>query len=394
MRHPRVLQLIMDSLRYWVLEMQVDGFRFDLASALARELHAVDRLSAFFDIIHQDPVLSQVKLIAEPWDLGEGGYQVGNFPVGWAEWNGKYRDVVRGFWKGDGGLVSELATRLAGSSDLYAWSGRRPYASINFVTAHDGFTLRDLVSYNHKHNEANGEENRDGESNNLSWNCGAEGPTDDRAVTALRTRQMRNFVATLLLSQGVPMLSGGDELGRTQGGNNNAYCQDNPISWTNWSLDPGDQDFLEFVRYLIRLRRSQPVLRRRRFFQGRAIRGAGVVDISWFTPSGHEMNDAAWNAHFVRTFGFRLNGTELHELDDDGEPISGDTLYIGLNAHHEGVPFVLPRHRAGQRWERILDTAQRDWSRRRRLRDLHYDVAARSLVVFQLVETPPGGTSR
>jgi glycogen operon protein len=384
MQHPRVLQLIMDSLRYWVLEMRVDGFRFDLASALARELHAVDRLSAFFDIIHQDPVLSQVKLIAEPWDLGEGGYQVGNFPVGWAEWNGKYRDAVRGFWKGDGGMASELATRLAGSSDLYSWSGRSPYASVNFVTAHDGFTLQDLVSYNEKHNEANGENNADGENHNMSWNCGVEGPTDDPAVRALRERQKRNFVATLLLSQGVPMICGGDELSRTQGGNNNAYCQDNPISWFNWDLDPAQQDFREFVRHLVRLRRAQPVLRRRRFFQGRAIRGRDVQDISWFQPSGREMDDAAWNAGFVRTFGVRLSGSDLREVDAAGDPAVGDTLYLAFNAHHERVPFELPRHGPAEVWERIIDTAQREWSRVFRPRDHRYRVAPRSLVVFRL----------
>jgi isoamylase len=394
MRHPRVLQLIMDSLRYWVLEMRVDGFRFDLASALARELQAVDRLSAFFDIIHQDPVLSQVKLIAEPWDLGEGGYQVGNFPVGWAEWNGRYRDAVRAFWKGDGGMASELATRLAGSSDLYGWSGRRPYASINFVTAHDGFTLNDLVSYNHKHNEANGDANADGENNNLSWNCGAEGPTEDPAVIALREKQKRNLMLTLLLSQGVPMICGGDEMARTQGGNNNAYCQDNPISWLDWTLDPARQDFLEFVRFLIRLRRSQSVLRRRRFFQGRAIRGVDIKDISWFQPSGPEMDDAAWNAHFVRTFGVRLSGADMHERDDNGDPIGGDTLYVAFNAHHERVRFVLPEHGPQDRWERIVDTAQREWGRAHRLRDHTVWVAARAVVVFRLVNSAPGGELR
>jgi isoamylase len=394
MRHPRVLQLIMDSLRYWVLEMRVDGFRFDLASALARELQAVDRLSAFFDIIHQDPVLSQVKLIAEPWDLGEGGYQVGNFPVGWAEWNGRYRDAVRAFWKGHGGMASELATRLAGSSDLYGWSGRSPYASINFVTAHDGFTLTDLVSYNDKHNEANGDQNADGENNNLSWNCGVEGPTNDPAVLALREVQKRNLMLTLLLSQGVPMICGGDEMSRTQGGNNNAYCQDNPISWLDWTLDPARQDFLEFVRFLIRLRRAQSVLRRRRFFQGRAIRGINVKDISWFKPSGREMDDAAWSAHFVRTFGVRLSGADMHEQDDDGEPISGDTLYVAFNAHHERVRFVLPQHAPQDRWERIVDTAEREWGRAQRLRDHTVHVAARSVVVFRLVESIPGGEAR
>src|SRR5712692_5573502 len=295
MTHPRTLQLIMDSLRYWVLEMHVDGFRFDLASALARELHAVDRLGAFFDIIHQDPVLSQAKLIAEPWDLGEGGYQVGNFPVLWAEWNGEYRDTVRRFWKGDGGLVGGLAYRLTGSSDLYGWSGRRPYASLNFITAHDGFTLADLVSYNEKHNQANGEENHDGHNHNLSWNCEVEGPTDDPAVLALRARQRRNLLATLLLSQGVPMLQAGDEIGRTQQGNNNAYCQDNEISWIDWTLNRPRQELLEFTRLLTRLFHRHPVLRRRKFFHGRQIRGSAVKDLVWFRPEGEEMSDEDWN---------------------------------------------------------------------------------------------------
>ncbi|MEO6057410.1 MAG: glycogen debranching protein GlgX, partial [Gemmatimonadales bacterium] len=392
MRHPRVLQLIMDSLRYWVLEMRVDGFRFDLASTLARELHAVDRLSAFFDIIHQDPVLSQVKLIAEPWDLGEGGYQVGNFPVGWAEWNGRYRDGVRKFWKGEGGMASELATRLAGSSDLYGWNGRRPYASVNFVTAHDGFTLLDLWSYNEKHNEANGENNADGESHNLSWNCGVEGPTDDPAVLALRERQRRNIIATMALSQGVPMLCGGDEMGRTQLGNNNAYCQDNELSWLHWDLEPADEDLLAFTGYVLGLRRLQPVLRRRRFFQGRAIRGQGVEDIVWYRPSGREMDDGAWSAHFIRSFGVWLSGTALGELDEDGEPVVGDTLYVALNAYHERVRFHLPKHLPTERWERILDTAQRDWGRRYLVRDVTYRIAARSLAVFRLVAMPQGAT--
>src|SRR6478609_6126140 len=290
-RHPRVLQLIMDSLRYWVLEMHVDGFRFDLASTLARELHDVDRLSAFFDIIHQDPVLSQVKLIAEPWDLGEGGYQVGNFPAGWAEWNGRYRDAIRRYWKGDGGQVAEVAYRLSGSSDLYEGGGRRPHASINFVTAHDGFPLHDLVSYNQKHNEANGEDNRDGTDDNLSWNCGVEGPTTKPSVVALRERQKRNMLATLLLSQGVPMLCGGDEMGRTQHGNNNAYCQDSEISWVDWTLNKPQQALLTFTRSLIALRQKHPVFRRRRFFQGRRIRGAEVKDLYWLRPDGKEMTD-------------------------------------------------------------------------------------------------------
>lgn len=282
MIHPRALQLIMDSLRYWVLEMHVDGFRFDLAAALARGLHEVDRLDAFFDVIHQDPVISQVKLIAEPWDLGEGGYQVGNFPVGWAEWNGKYRDTIRKYWKGDGGQVSELAYRLTGSSDLYQDDGRRPYASINFVTCHDGFTLADLVSYNGKHNQSNGEENRDGTDDNLSWNCGAEGPTDEPSVLALRERQTRNFLTTLLISQGVPMLCGGDEVGRTQRGNNNAYWQDNELSWLDWHLDRRAQRLLEFTRRVIRLRLEHPELHRRKFFQGRPLCDANMKDLVWF----------------------------------------------------------------------------------------------------------------
>ncbi len=304
--HPRVLQLIMDSLRYWVLEMHVDGFRFDLASTLARSLHAVNRLAAFFDIIHQDPVLSQVKLIAEPWDVGEGGYQVGNFPVLWTEWNGKYRDSVRGFWKGDGGLASDFATRLAGSSDLYQRDGRKPNASINFITCHDGFTLQDLVSYNDKHNEANGEENRDGGNDNNSWNCGVEGPSDDPAVIALREKQKRNLIVTLLLSQGVPMLNGGDEFGHTQGGNNNTYCQDNEITWLSWELDDRQKKFLEFVKHVIVIWRTQPVFQRRNFFAGRSIRGSDIKDISWLGPDGLDMNDEAWSTGYVRCLGVRL----------------------------------------------------------------------------------------
>ena len=353
---PRVLQLIMDSLRYWVLEMHVDGFRFDLASALARELHAVDKLAAFFDVVHQDPVLSQVKLIAEPWDLGEGGYQVGNFPVGWTEWNGRYRDCVRRFWKGEGGALSELATRIAGSSDLYEASGRRPYASVNFLTAHDGFTLHDLVSYDHKHNEANLDGNRDGSDQNSSWNCGAEGPTSDPAILELRERQKRNLLATLFCSQGVPMLLAGDELGRTQGGNNNAYCQDNPVSWVSWSLDPAGQALLEFTRRLIALRARHPVLRRRTFLQGRPIRGAGVKDVVWLEPSGQEMTDKAWSTHFARCLGILLRGDALEELDDEGYPVRDDTLLLLLNAHHGPKVFRLPTLVAGHRWEVLVDT--------------------------------------
>lgn len=354
-RHPRTLQLIMDSLRYWVCEMHVDGFRFDLASALARELHDVDRLSAFFDIIHQDPVLSQVKLIVEPWDLGEGGYQVGNFPPGWAEWNGKYRDAIRGFWKGDEGLVAEMAYRLSGSSDLYGASGRQPYASINFVVAHDGFTLHDLVSYNGKHNEANGEENHDGSDHNISWNCGVEGPTDDPAIHTLRGRQKRNFLATLLLSQGVPMICGGDEIGRTQQGNNNAYCQDNELSWYNWQLDSAAQELLTFTRQLIKIRQEHPVFQRRRFFQGRRILGSEVKDISWFRSDGKEMTDEEWNKGF-RSLAVRLAGDAIEETDPQGQPIVDETFLILLNAHDEPITFTLPAHKKGVRWELVLDT--------------------------------------
>jgi len=357
MMHPRVLQLIMDSLRYWVLEMHVDGFRFDLASTLARELFHVNKLGAFFDIIHQDPVLSQVKLIAEPWDVGEGGYQVGNFPVLWTEWNGKYRDNVRRFWKGDGGTTNEFSTRLCGSSDLYEWGGRRPYASINFISCHDGFTLQDLVSYNDKHNEANGEENKDGANDNNSWNCGAEGPTDDAAIRTLRERQKRNLVATLLLSQGVPMLLSGDELSHSQKGNNNAYCQDNELTWLNWNLNDEQKSFLEFVHMVSQVRREQPVFRRRKFFQGRAIRGSDIKDLSFFEPSGKEMSDEAWNAGYVKCLGLRLAGDLIGDVDERGEPIVGDTLLVLLNAHHETIPFILPESKPEHNWQRLLDTA-------------------------------------
>ena len=384
MRSPRVLQMIMDSLRYWVLEMHVDGFRFDLASALARELHAVDKLGAFFDIIHQDPVLSQVKLIAEPWDLGEGGYQVGNFPTKWTEWNGKYRDAVRRFWRGDDGVVSELATRLSGSSDLYEQSGRRPYASINFVTAHDGFTMSDLVSYNVKHNDANGEHNQDGENHNLSWNCGIEGPTQDRRILDLRDRQRRNLMATLMLSVGVPMISGGDEMGRTQKGNNNAYCQDNEVSWTNWELSPSDREFLSFVKKLIKIRKDHAVLRRRKFFQGRRIRGKDVLDITWLDASGREMADDTWSSPGVRCLGVRLNGDAIDELDERGERIVGATLVILLNAGVDAIPFVLPSTAASERWETLLDTAD-PWQPPRALRGRErYQLQSRSMAVLRL----------
>jgi glycogen operon protein len=358
MQHPRVLQLIMDSLRYWVLDMHVDGFRFDLAATLARELHEVDRLGAFLDIIHQDPVLSQVKLIAEPWDLGEGGYQVGNFPVGWAEWNDRYRDTVRGYWKGDGGLVGDLAYRLTGSSDLYGHSGRRPYASVNFVTAHDGFTLQDQVSYNEKHNEANGEENRDGANNNLSWNCGVEGPTEDINIRALRAKQKRNLLATLLLSQGVPMIYAGDPIGHSQMGNNNAYCQDNPTSWLNWNLQPQDRDLLAFVQRMINLRKRHPVFRRRRFFQGRPIKGANIKDLLWLSPGGKEMSEDEWRDPAVRCLGMLLSGQGLDETDERGRKVGDENFLVLLNAHHEDVAFTLPASIPSTRWSAWMDTSR------------------------------------
>jgi glycogen operon protein len=356
LQHPRVLQLIMDSLRYWVQEMHVDGFRFDLAAALARELHAVDQLGAFFDILHQDPVLSRVKLIAEPWDLGEGGYQVGNFPLGWTEWNDRYRDCMRAYWKGDGGLIGEFATRLTGSSDLYAHNGRRPHASINYITCHDGFTLHDLVSYNGKHNEANGEDNRDGNDNNLSWNCGAEGPTKDKKVIELRARQKRNMLATLLFSQGVPMLLAGDEMGRTQSGNNNAYCQDNAISWVNWSLSDADRELMEFVSRVIGLRRNHPVFHRRNFFQGREIRGSGIKDIHWFKPDGTDMSDEEWAHDYARSLGVFLSGESLGEVDARGRAITDSNFILLFNAHHERIDFKLPILCNTCVWLSVLDT--------------------------------------
>jgi isoamylase len=384
MRHPRVLQLIMDSLRYWVLEMHVDGFRFDLAATLARELHEVDRLGAFLDIIHQDPVLSQVKLIAEPWDLGEGGYQVGNFPVGWAEWNDRYRDTVRAYWKGDGGLVGDLAYRLTGSSDLYAHSGRRPYASINFVTAHDGFTLQDLVSYNDKHNEANGENNRDGNNDNRSWNCGVEGPTDDPNIQALRAKQKRNLLATLLLSQGVPMMYAGDAIGHTQMGNNNAYCQDNPISWLSWVLQPEDRNLLAFVQRMINLRKRHPVFRRRHFFQGRPIKGANVKDVQWLNSSGNEMNEDEWRDPSVRCLGMFLAGQGLDETDERGRKFGDENFLVLLNANHEDVAFTLPAFHPGARWSAWMDTSREGGLHPAETYDASaaYPLQARSLVVL------------
>lgn len=353
---PNVLRLIMDSLRYWITEMHVDGFRFDLAATLARELHEVNRLSAFFDIIHQDPVISQVKLIAEPWDLGEGGYQVGNFPPGWAEWNGKYRDCVRDYWRGAESTLAEFAERFTGSSDLYQDDYRRPTASINFVTAHDGFTLNDLVSYDEKHNEANGEDNQDGEDHNRSWNCGAEGPTDDAGVNALRTQQKRNFLTTLLLSQGVPMLLAGDEVSRTQQGNNNAYCQDNEISWLHW--DQLDEDLLTFTRKIIALRREHPVFCRRKWFTGQRIKGIGVEDIAWFLPDGREMPDENWEHDFARSLAVFLSGHGIHSAGERGEQLVDDSFYLIFNAHHDALDFVLPKEKKyGHTWKKVIDTS-------------------------------------
>ena len=354
MQSPHVLQLMMDSLRYWVEEMHVDGFRFDLASALARELHAVDRLSSFFDVMQQDPVVSRVKLIAEPWDVGEGGYQVGNFPPGWTEWNGKYRDAVRRFWRGDAGLLPEFATRLSGSSDLYGSTGRKPHASINFVTAHDGFTLADLVSYEHKHNEANGEDNRDGESHNLSANCGVEGPTADPEIAELRLRQRRNFLLTLLVSQGVPMISGGDEVGRSQQGNNNAYCQDTALSWTPWDPPQAERDFRMFVERLMAIRAAQPVLRRRTFLRGHQ---PGRTDVLWVHPDGREMGDADWGHADGRVLGMLLDGRAILETDAQGRAIVGDTLLVLFNASTAAVTFTLPAAPNGSSWARLIDTA-------------------------------------
>jgi glycogen operon protein len=355
MRHPHVLQLIMDSLRYWILDMHVDGFRFDLAATLARELRDVDRLSSFFDIIQQDPVISQVKLIAEPWDVGEGGYQVGNFPPLWSEWNGKYRDCVRDFWRGENQTLPEFAYRFTGSSDLYESTGRRPYASINFITAHDGFTLRDLVSYNEKHNEANGEENRDGESHNRSWNCGEEGPSDNPEVLHLRATQMRNFLATLFLSQGIPMLLGGDEIGRTQGGNNNAYCQDNEIAWLDW--EHKDDDLLEFTRNLIEFRVKHPIFRRRGWFLGRPIHRR-IEDISWFTPAGDEMAGEHWKEGSAKSMAVFLNGMGIAYPDNRGERVVDNSFLVLFNAHHEDITFSLPGPEWGKRWTKVLDTSK------------------------------------
>ena len=384
-RHPHTLQLIMDSLRYWVTEMHVDGFRFDLASTLARELHDVDRLSAFFDLVQQDPVVSQVKLIAEPWDVGEGGYQVGNFPGLWTEWNGKYRDTVRDYWRGEPESLGEFASRLTGSSDLYEATGRRPSASINFVTCHDGFTLADLVSYNDKHNEDNGEDNRDGESYNRSWNCGAEGPTDDPEITALRARQVRNMMATLLISQGTPMISHGDELGRTQHGNNNGYCQDNALSWMDWTLVDTHADLLSFTAGLTRLRTKHPVFRRRRFFDGRPIRGGDEVrDIAWLTPAGHEMTQQDWDSEFGKCIMVFLNGEALPEPDARGQRIVDDSFLLCFNAGESAVDFHTPAAEYAWDWTAVIDTAEPTGATERSVQaGQPLAVAGRSLIILR-----------
>lgn len=360
MRSPAVLQLIMDSLRYWVVDMHVDGFRFDLASTLARQFHEVDKLSAFFDIIHQDPVLSQTKLIAEPWDVGDGGYQVGGFPPKWSEWNGKYRDTVRDFWRGEYSRLGEFASRLVGSADLYEQTGRRPMASINFVTAHDGFTMNDLVSYNNKHNEANLEGGADGDSNNRSWNCGVEGPTLDPQIRDLRARQHRNFLATLLLSQGIPMISHGDEIARTQGGNNNVYCQDNEISWVNWELDDYEREMFEFTKHMVQLRTEHPVFRRRRFFAGRPERGgeSSLGEIEWFTPDGHHMSEKDWQEASARSMMIFLNGQAIREPDPRGRPIVDDDFLLMFNASPDPVIFTIPQGAYGQRWQEVVNTGE------------------------------------
>ncbi|MFZ2177254.1 MAG: glycogen debranching protein GlgX [Rhodococcus sp. (in: high G+C Gram-positive bacteria)] len=384
-RHPHTLQLIMDSLRYWVTEMHVDGFRFDLASTLARELHDVDRLSAFFDLVQQDPVVSQVKLIAEPWDVGEGGYQVGNFPGLWTEWNGKYRDTVRDYWRGEPATLGEFASRFTGSSDLYEATGRRPSASINFVIAHDGFTLHDLVSYNEKHNDANGEDNNDGESHNRSWNCGVEGPTDDPEILDLRGRQTRNIVATLMLSQGTPMLAHGDEMGRTQQGNNNVYCQDSELSWMDWSLAESNADLVEFTKRVIELRTKNPVFRRRRFFEGTPIRsGDQTRDIAWLTPSGEEMTPEDWDSGFGKSLSVFLNGEGIPEPNHRGERIVGDSFLLCFNAHHDGIEFTTPNSDYASEWTIVLDTAVPTGSRDVVIKAGNpLQVEARSLVVLR-----------
>jgi isoamylase len=384
LQHPRVLQLLMDSLRYWVQEMHVDGFRFDLASALARELYDVDRLGSFFDTIGQDPVLSQVKLIAEPWDIGSGGYQVGNFPPGWNEWNDKYRDSMRAYWKGDERLIGEFARRFTGSADLYEASGRKPHASINFITAHDGFTLEDLVSYNEKHNEANGEGNRDGVDHNRSWNCGAEGPSGEATIRALRAQQKRNLMATLLLSQGVPMVLGGDELGHTQRGNNNAYCQDNELSWLDWELDEDQEAFLEFTCGLIAVRRRHPVFSRRRFLQGDTVTADGLREIIWLSPDGREMTRADWGVPYARCLGLYLAGAAIERRDLRGKPVTDNNFLLLSNAHHEPIPFALTGPLAQKTWWTVLDTAaQAPFVQRRLEAGGRYPLQGRSLALLR-----------
>ena len=384
-RHPHSLQLIMDSLRYWVTDMHVDGFRFDLAAALAREFYDVDRLSSFFELVQQDPTVSQVKLIAEPWDVGPGGYQVGNFPPQWTEWNGKYRDTVRDFWRGEPATLGEFASRLTGSADLYEHSARRPVASINFVTAHDGFTLRDLVSYNEKHNEANGENNNDGESHNRSWNCGAEGPTDDPRINALRAQQERNFIATMFLSQGVPMLGHGDELGRTQGGNNNGFCQDNEITWIDWKNI--DVDLLAFTRKAAELREAHPTFRRRRFFRGRPVRRRGkqgLPDIAWLQPDGNEMSEEDWDSGFGRAVAVFLDGAGITDVDARGEPVVDDSFVMCFSAHDEEIDFTLPPVEFGAGWQVVMDTADADADEDRRYEaGTTVAVGPRALVVLR-----------
>jgi isoamylase len=390
MRHPHVLQLIMDSLRYWVLDMHVDGFRFDLAATLARQFHEVDRLSAFFDIVQQDPIISQVKLIAEPWDVGDGGYQVGNFPPLWTEWNGKYRDTVRDFWRSEPSTLGEFASRITGSSDLYQEDGRHPIASINFVTAHDGFTLRDLVSYNDKHNQANGEDNNDGESFNRSWNCGVEGDTSREEVLTLRARQQRNFITTMMLSQGVPMMAHGDEFGRTQDGNNNVYCQDNELAWIDWKLDTAQTDLLSFTQRAITLRHDHPVFRRRRFFDGEAVRGgqSDVGDIAWFTPAGATMGEDDWHQSYARAVAVFLNGERLLAPDKRGRKVIDDSFLVLFNAHYEDIQFTLPPVEYGEWWSVILDTAEDDGGGHAEGGDTYspgelIHVVARSMVVLR-----------
>lgn len=379
---PSVLRIIMDSLRYWIQEMHVDGFRFDLASTLARELHEVNKLSAFFDIIHQDPIISQVKLIAEPWDVGEGGYQVGNFPPGWYEWNGKYRDCVRDYWRGADSMLGEFALRFTGSPDLYADDDRNPSASVNFVTAHDGFTLHDLVSYNEKHNDANGENNQDGESHNRSWNCGVEGPADDEEIRSLRQKQKRNMLTTMFLSQGIPMLVSGDELGKTQQGNNNVYCQDNELSWINWK--DADQELLKFVQELIGLRKKHPIFRRRKWFQGQPIKGQKLDDIGWFLPDGSEMADSHWQHDFAKSLAVYLNGRGIRTPGPEGERVWDDSFYVIFNAHHESIGFRLPSEHYGRQWMHVLDTSQSAFTNGKSYKPEEViEVEARSMILLK-----------